>query len=280
MRNDPLAPPADKRLLSAFLAHFCLQKKARPLDLLKSVTSAFSRLPYENLTKIIKESEFGRTERARREPAVVLSNHFALGTGGTCFSLTATLLHLVRSLGWEAEPILADRGYGENTHCAVLIWVEGGPHLLDPGYLIVDPVPLEGSSVLRIVTAFNQLILSPGAGDRVDLYTIQQCRRTYRLTYKAQPADAGEFLKAWDASFGWDMMRYPLLTRVCGSKQLYLRGNRHQVRFRDGELHAELSREELVDRISSDFGLDHSIVIRALHVLKARGEPYGKAWPR
>src|SRR5204863_234100 len=66
--------------------------------------------------KIIKDAEAGGVEEARRTPAEVLADHHALGAGGTCFALTATMLHLVRALGFPAEPILADRRYGADTH--------------------------------------------------------------------------------------------------------------------------------------------------------------------
>jgi arylamine N-acetyltransferase len=279
--QNPLAPPADESLLSAFLATCRLQAHIPPRLLLKRVVSAFSLLPYENLTKILKEAEFGRSERARRQPAEVLSDYRSLGTGGTCFSLTATLLHLVRSLGFEAEPLLADRRYGENTHCALRVWIHGRPCLLDPGFLIVDPVPLDNAGEQEIETSFDRLILSPRAGAaKVELHTVRKGRKTCRVTYKTQPADAGEFLRSWDASFGWDMMRYSVLCRVCKSGQLYLRGTRYQVRSGESVSCTELAQEELVRRIAEDFGIDPSVSTRALSILKARGELYGKAWPR
>ena len=235
------------------------------------MVQAFSGLPYENLTKIIKQASLGSGDRSRRWPTEVVSDHLASGTGGTCFSLTATLLYLLRSLGWQAEPILADRHYGENTHCAVVIWIEGRPHLLDPGYLIVTPVPLTGSNdATEIETGFNQLLLSPSSGDgRRSLYTLQQGSTSHRLTFKTEPADPGEFLKAWDASFDWDMMQYPLLTRIRGHEQLYLRGNRLQIRSHDSLQRQEIAPDLLVDQIASEFNLDASVTTQALSILKA-----------
>ncbi len=231
---------------------------------------AFSNLPYENLTKIIKQANLGSGERCRRGPTEVVTDHLALGTGGTCFSLTATLLYLLRSLGWRAEPILADRHYGENTHCAVLVWIDDKPHLLDPGYLIVTPVPLTGArNEIEIETGFNQLLLSPSSGNgRRSLHTLQQGSASHRLTFKIEPADSGEFLKAWDASFDWDMMQYPLLTRTCGHEQLYLRGNRLQIRSHDSLQRQEIAPGLLVQQIAAQFNLDTSIAIQALSILK------------
>ncbi len=87
-----------------------------------------------------------------------------MGSGGTCFSLTATLLALVRSLGLRAEPILADRPYGERTHSGLIVWIDDRAHLVDPGYLLTEPIPLEADLLIEKPTSFNTVILTPGDG--------------------------------------------------------------------------------------------------------------------
>lgn len=270
MQDHPLSSPRDAQLLVRFLTHLGLSTESEPRRLLHDVATAFSRLPYENLTKILKESELGRAPSARRHPHEVITDHFARGTGGTCFSLTATLLHLLRSLGWHAEPILADRRYGSNTHCALVVSIDGQPHLLDPGYLIVDPIPLGPGGDTTVKTAFNRLVLEPTRGDLVQLHTLQQGHRAYRLTYKTTAVDPGEFLRAWDASFDWDMMHYPVLARVAGDKQLYLQDHRLQVRSHDETVRRELGGDDVVAEIVQRFGIDASVVTGALAVLKHR----------
>jgi arylamine N-acetyltransferase len=275
--TNPLVRPHDSELLRGFSEHFGLPGSAEPGEMLRGMTAAFARLPYENLTKIIKEDEHGGGEFARRPPAEVLADHARLGTGGTCFSLTATLLHLVRSLGFQAEPILADRRYGADTHCALLVWIDGQPHLIDPGYMIVEPIPLDGGARRQVVTGFNELLLAPHPrGDKLDLATVDAgAAATYRLTYKTTPADAGEFLKAWDESFDWDMMQYPLVSRACGGQQLYLRGRHFQVRSRAAVERQDILPDELVGRIAGEFGIDPQVARRALDVLKRKGRCYG-----
>lgn len=276
METNPLAQPLDHGVLIAFLKHFRLSADRTPRDLLRDVATAFANLPYENLTKIIKEDQEQAAIRARRLPAEVLADHFAAGAGGTCFSLTATLLHIVRSLGWEAEPLLANRRYGENTHCALLVWIGGRPHLLDPGYLILDPIPLDTRGQTRIVTEFNELVLTPQAeGHRLDLATVAQGQRKHRLTFKTDPADPGEFLQAWDASFDWDMMRYPVLSRVRRGRQLYLQGDRFQIRDQQSVCREEIPGQQLALQIAEAFGIAPAIVARALQILHRKGEPYG-----
>lgn len=268
--RDPLAPPkADSEALAAFVRHFRLDARVDPEVLLPRVARAFSRIPYENLTKIIRHEERRTPDGARRTPEIVVREHIAFGAGGTCFSLTAALLHLLRALGWEAEPMLADRKYGPNTHCAAIVSIGRRPHLVDPGYLIVDPVPLDTSGATRIRTPFNEVELAPReGGGKIDLYTIQKGNRTFRLTFKNHPADPSEFMRAWDESFDWEMMQYPVLTRVAGDRQIYVQGRRLQVRSHEDVRREEIDVEALLEAIVRDFGIAPEIARRALEIVR------------
>jgi arylamine N-acetyltransferase len=257
--------------LKAFIDHFDIRQDCAPRELLSRVATVFAALPYENITKIIKHAEAGSPEKARRYPDEVIKNHIEWGSGGTCFSLTSALLHLVRGLGWRAEYILADRRYGQDTHCALLIWIENVPHLLDPGFLIVDPIAIAAEDV-KVETGFNRLVLTPeGSSDRISLSTVRQGSKTYRLTYKVAPVDNCEFFKAWDASFDWDMMHYPLLTRMTASSQIYLNGSRLQISGAGAVEKREIAADSLVSKISEEFRIDPSVVSRAISILKHGG---------
>ncbi len=267
MTENPLAPPRDRQLLDFFCRQYGLRPGADRLCTLGAVARSFSQLPYENLTKIIRSSRNSKRPAARRVPSQVLTDHRDLGTGGTCFSLTATLLHLIRSLGFKSQPILADRHYGSDTHSALLVWIRGRPHLLDPGYLVVEPIPLDEGRDVEVETPFNRLILSPASPGRLRLYTRQQGGRSHRLTFKTSPADPGQFLNAWDESFAWEMMTHPLLTRVRAGKQIYLNGRRLQVRTHTEVVRKELAPEKLHHQIASTFGIAVPVVRTALAIL-------------
>jgi len=276
--NPLVPPPAGSPAVGQFLEHFGIDPRHRPDELLGQITRAFARLPYENLSKILKLSATGVAQRARRGPDEVVADHIALGAGGTCFSLTAALLHILRALGFVAEPILADRHYGADTHCALLVWLEGQPHLIDPGYLIVDPIPLAGLDEYRRPTGFNEIILrSQGGGGQIALATRAGGVSSHRLTFKVTPADAGQFVRAWDASFDWDMMHYPVLTRVVEGRQLYLQSARLQVRGGEETRRAEISPDALPEIIVHQFGIHPKLVRRALDVLAGERRQHGNS---
>jgi arylamine N-acetyltransferase len=267
--------------LMDFLSYYRIPRDAPPRVLLELLVTEFAKLPYENITKIIKRAEAGSDEKARRYPEEVIRDHISWGSGGTCFSLTSALAHLVRSLGWKTDYILADRRYGQNTHCALLVWIDDVPHLLDPGYLIVTPIALPKGKPEEIQTSFTSLILAPEAQqNRVSLSTVRTGSQAYRLTYKTSPVDEGEFFKAWDASFGWDMMRYPLLTRAEASKQFYLNGSRLQISDGDAVEKRQILSDELAARIAGEFRIHPSVVARAMSILKDKGEMGGKTSKR
>ncbi len=266
---DPLAPPRNRELLERFRALCRLPVQGDPRQQLAALSRAFSRLPYENLTKIVKHAENEPPASARRAPDEVLRDFQRWRTGGTCFSLTATLLHLARSLGLPAEPMLADRRYGADTHCALLVWLDGLPHVLDPGYLIVDPVPVDiPDQGLVVATRFNQLQLVPQSSQRLELHTVQQGVSRYRLTFKTSPVDAAQFQRAWDASFEWDMMHYPVLTKVTENEQLYLQGARLQRRSSTDVQREEISEDDLAHRIATEFHIHPEVIYKALAILR------------
>jgi len=259
-------------VLAKFLDHFNIDGHLPPLRLFCEVSKAFSRIPYENITKIIRRAEAGGSIQARRGPAEVISGHIRWGTGGTCFSLASALCSLLRGMGFETQYLLSDRGYGQNTHCALLVRIDGEPYLADPGFLIAEPVPMAQALTgpMEIDSGGERLALIPGETG-LSLFTDRGGKKVHRLTYKTAPVDAGEFYKAWGASFHWEMMRYPLLARAGSSGRIYMRGSMFQISNNDSVNRMKIPEYELAAKISAEFGIHPEIVARALNILK--GEP-------
>lgn len=241
-------------------------------DRLGRIGRVFARLPYENLSKIIETLDRPGLPRGPHE---LIEDHLRWGTGGTCFSLTVCWLSVLRLLGWRAEPILADRAYGADTHCALLVWVEGQPHLLDPGYLLTDPLPLQHKPCMVIPTGLQEVILQQRGGDRLDLSTRYRGQTKYRLTYKTTPVERDHFERCWQASYGWEMMRYPVLTQSDGQVQLYVQKRHLLVRQAQGAQRVEWAAAELGIQIAKTFQIDERLVERALAHLRRQGERLG-----
>ena len=254
-------------VLAEFVNYFHLDGLQPPPGLLSAAAQAFSRIPYENITKIIRRAEAGSDEKARRSPDEVISDHIRWGTGGTCFSLTSAFCQLARRMGFEAEYLLADRSYGRNTHSALFVRIDGEPYLFDPGFLITEPVPLALTGPMEIASGGEQLKLVPDKTG-ISLFTERGEKSVYRLTYKTAPVDTDEFNKAWDASFHWEMMRYPLLVRAGTFGRIYLRDSMFQVGNNGSICREKIPEHALAAKITDEFGIHLEIVKRALDLLK------------
>ncbi len=262
--EHPLFRISDRSLIDRLVGRIL---DADAQKIVEQVCAAFARMPYENLTKIIKRKAVIGPSSARRLPDEVISDHLLYGTGGTCFSLTAALVAVLRHSGIEAHPVLADRRYGPDTHCAALVRFNGCWCIVDPGYLIHQPLPLPGDAPVHVENRFNVVELVPEERERVALYTRSGSDRKYRLTYKTVPVDEETFGVAWDRSFGWEMMTYPVLTRTTAAEHYYLQGGELRVRRGDRTERRWLEREESGNFLSSTMGVAPHIIEHAFRLV-------------
>jgi arylamine N-acetyltransferase len=259
----------DTELLDRFFKRYSITRNDEPLTVMKQCAKAFSGIPYENLTKIIKSDRVLSANSALRFPAEVLADHLKWGTGGTCFSLTAALIAVFNALGFNAQPLLADRRYGPDTHCGLAVMHGKQMLLIDPGYLLFIPTPMPSiaTSVMDLGHAAVELRPLEG-GARIELTTIVRGNRKTRLTYKRSPVDAATFKRAWTDSFTWEMMTYPVLTRCIAGQHLYLRGASATIRTHEGTDRSELELSEQMAFITGNMGVAHEVVLRAWGVMR------------
>jgi hypothetical protein len=267
METEPLFT-VDDGVLARFLTRAGIQIGAVGGEVAAAVARAFALLPYENLTKIIKADAVVGPSSAKRLPSEVLSDYLNYGTGGTCFSLTAAEVAVYRAMGVEAYPILADRHYGPDTHCALVLPEGGGMRLIDPGFLLYLPELLPQTHPRRIDNGHNTVELSPAAGGaRVDMYTEVSGSRRHRLTYKVEPVEATAFSRAWERSFGWEMMTYPVLTRLVNGRHHYLQGGTLRVRGGGRSVTVALDPQGQGEFVTRQLGISADIVRKAFAVL-------------
>ncbi len=267
--NDAPWLKISQPVLQKFLIRFGITQYENPSSLLYRVAEAFSRIPYENLTKIIKSDTMVNPSSAMRYPDELITDYLKWGTGGTCFSLTASVIAIYNALGIEAHPVLADRHYGPDTHCGLIIVKPEGLLLLDPGYLLFTPVLLPRENPVSVQTGYNTIELVPlDNGEKVQFFTVVKGNRKMRLVYKIRPVDSIAFASAWEQSFKWEMMTYPVLTRITAGEHQYLQGNRLAVRSATGTRRKELSVEMQYTYIAQNMGIHADIVKKALEVTK------------
>ncbi|GAK50866.1 hypothetical protein U14_02107 [Candidatus Moduliflexus flocculans] len=272
IHTDPHFVMTDQATLAAFFRHAGIDvAQESRATIINKLCAAFANMPYENLTKIIKSDAVISAGSAKRLPNEVIRDYLEYGTGGTCFSLTAAFIALFNACGIEAHPILADRHYGVDTHCALVFPQNAGLLLLDPGYLIHHPIPLPTLAPQTVTHGFNTLELVPqDAGQKVELFTIVNTSRKSRLTYKVSPVDGPTFGRAWERSFAWEMMTYPVLTKQSHGVQQYLQGNLLRIRDNTRTTKHQLTPDQEYDFISRTLGIHPAIIKQAFSIVREK----------
>jgi arylamine N-acetyltransferase len=245
---------------SIFIEHFRVPGGDPDLGMLKVVTSHFSGIPYENITKIIRKFTAGDPADRIRKPEEVMEGFVEDHTGGTCFSLTWCLGSILSGAGFDCYPVMADMKR-PNIHCALIVKLGGARYLIDPGYLIGEPVRLAGEPV-TIATSFGEVELRPRGVVSYDLFTISGSERKWRYRVRTTPVSSGMFLKYWQESFSLPMMNSIQLTRLTGSGHLYIRNHHLRLRKRDGKINENI-RLNLESRIESEFGIPVGVTAEA-----------------
>ena len=195
------------------------------LEFLSRVAKAYSNLPYENVTKILKSASASVSDQKLRLTDEVLNDHLLWNTGGTCFSLCNALHEILTVSGFSAFIAMADMHYGANIHCAIVVNAAGNRYLLDPGYLLHDPIPLP-SVHLSHNNVMNTIVLQNEGKGNYSLFTEENGIQRWRYRLRAHPVSCVEFEKHWLHSFSLNSMEAVMLTRMNESGRLYYRKDR------------------------------------------------------
>jgi len=225
--------------------------------------STLSRIPYENLSKVIKFHVEKDVRKALRSPEELLREHRATGTGGTCFSLTWFLWKHLEAQGLRVYPALCDRTYGKNTHCGVVLEWEGKKYLLDPGYLSFTPIELNGQGGVTVETVYNKIELLPEDTGRFALRTVYGGETKYRFTLKDTPVTEQELLAAWEDSFLKEAMKYPVVTMLKGDAHLYFQKETLYVRRKGGSERHRVDKEQMPATLERVFGINPKVTEQA-----------------
>jgi arylamine N-acetyltransferase len=234
-----------------------------------------SALPYENLSKIVAFHRGGADLRSV-EKALALSGGWLerardTGAGGTCFSLTWWLHRRLREAGHPSAFLLADKGKSRGIHCGLRLDLGGRGFLLDPGYMIFDPLPLPAAGLsASLWSSPNEVILEDtvtAAGQVWRLSSGPRGAPKWRFDFRQAAATESEFLEAWEASYAFPMMGYPVLNRIKDGNQYYLQKRSLLVRTPGSSDMRKLGREEMLEAVEGVFGIPGGLAREALEIV-------------
>ncbi len=248
-----------------FFQRYNLPKGHPDLLFLKDLAKAFSNLPYENVTKILKGARESSSQDKLRGTEEVLEDHLRWNTGGTCFSLCNALQQILRRCGFDSSLAMADMHYGANIHCAIIVTLQEGRYLLDPGYLLYDPMPLPRVQSTH-KTRMNTVVLQNEGDENYSLFTQEQGIQRWRYRLRTRPVSQAEFQKHWIRSFSLNSMEHVMLTRLDEAGRLYYRKDRLEMVFPDRRSSQRISIADS-EILSEMFGLPSDLIRQAQKAL-------------
>jgi len=224
LKSLPHPASFEKETLS-FLEAFRYEGPRTSIEHIAAVARFFSRLPYENLSKILKKAST-RGDARLRFPDEVNHDHERFHLGGTCFSLTYFLCGIYTILGYQAEPVIAHLNWGENTHSAIAIQHDGNRYLVDPGYMIFSPLPLRKTHAQSRLSAETGLSLRfDPEHDEYAVYTFRKRQFVRRYRFNDKQISWDKFAEHWRASFDLPGMDSLTFNRVEGSEMIFVQND-------------------------------------------------------
>lgn len=205
---------------------FSLKNHQSDLMSLRRILEKFSTIPYENISKIIKLSQNWISENKLRLPDEVMTDHASFHFGGTCFSLTFFLETILLHHGYSCYPIMGDMKAGKNIHCAIIVLLDEKKYLVDPGYLLNEPMEINQqqprlyrAAGMGVELQFNNLL------DKYQLFTFNQDKMTWRYDFLDLPCPVEKFVEHWEASFTKSSMHGLCLTKLQKDGMIYIHKN-------------------------------------------------------
>ncbi len=233
-----------------------------------------SHVTYENLTKIIRFAEAKSADGARKLDDSFENDLDSWMGGGTCYSLSWHLYQELLQMGYAPKLLMGNKRIEKNVHCALSLPIGGDSFLLDPGYLIFEPLKIPDRIPFQRTQAFFALV--PNAvrldleNDILGLYTgLVGGPMKLRFEFDIRGVSVGEFQRHWTKSFDREMMTYPVLNRLDREKgiQYYFQKGNLLIRDKNGSRIEKIPKSEQASRLHKIFGIGEETVERALGIL-------------
>ncbi len=239
------------------------------LRFVRQLARKFSRLPYENLSKIIKVATVCDPSQALRLPSEVVCDHFERNFGGTCFSLTFLLERILKFCGFKCYKVMADMRSGSNVHCLVIVEVSDCKYLIDPGYALYEVIELPQRGPISVTCPHAVVEIVACSENQYELWTVDPSGRKWRYRFRDMPVEDRQFEKYWIESFSKPTLRNLCLTRLTPGGHLYLRKDFFKFTSLMGLSKRRISHgiEKVVE---SEFGIDRKWVDLAGEILRKR----------
>lgn len=233
-------------------------------NFLRRLYAAFvERVPFESVSKIVRNREIAGREAKPRRPDVFWEDFVERGAGGTCFARTAAFAELADGLGLPSRPLLGAISRPES-HAALLFETPGGPLLADVGYPLPEPLGIEPG---QRETAIGAIAVSRREEDiRIDFVSGPERGRS--IAFDLRPAEPARWARAWEETFDPEalFLRTVVLRRVQGHRVLRFAEGEVQILDAHSRARIPLPGPDRAGRLAIAFDMDADLVGRALSI--------------
>jgi len=249
-----------------FLKIFDINEQNTSIEHVSDIIRQFSKLPYENLSKILKLNKKW-DNFPNRFPDEIISDYDQFRLGGTCFSLTFFLKTIMDYYGYTTHIIMADMKSEKNSHCALILKYNSNEYLLDPGYLIHKPFLVSKSPVSQNPSFIPVSLVYNKENDKYSLFTFQNKNLKLRYSFRNISTSLETFQQFWNSSFHWRTMHGICLSKRDEIGLTYLH-NHYLKREGKGIAFKGKFQEEIPEVVNNIFEIPSGLVQKAEKALK------------
>lgn len=196
--------PLPRTSAQEILDHLGVDRKRPTPAFLDELVAAYARaVPWESVSRIVRRAHKGETADCPRWPPQFWAEALEMGAGGTCFESNYAFLTLLQSLDYSAYLTINDMAHSVGCHTAIVVQVDGGRFLVDAGFPLYLPVPLQRGRVTGRQSPFHTYTIRPTGADR---YEVERDRHPHPncFTLVDRPVDEGRYRAATTADYGPD----------------------------------------------------------------------------
>lgn len=225
--------------------------------------SILKKIPYENVSKILRLSK--KPEDRPRNSQTVFRDYLEKQHGGTCFSLVNLVIKSLRIEGIRAFPVKADVHRRTFPHFFAIIEYDQKHYLIDPGYLINEPIELKELNIISKPGSAIDFKIKKTDIVTYSLNTISSAVEKERYTFSINEVSENEFQKYWIRSF--DYINEIVASRYINNKFIYINGDYVQIRTCEN-LEKYTSAEKSYEYLDKYFNLNNKLISKAKEILK------------
>ena len=210
--NQAPSKPVYQRLndpLVTNVLNYLKIKPAKPtLTYLDQLVTAYTRrVPWESASRIAKRSQTLNLEDCPRFECDFWQSAITNGTGGTCFESNNAFFWLLQALGFDAYLTINNMRDQVAVHTAIIIRINGKRYLVDAGFPIHLPVPLNPRKPTYRTTPYHTYFALPGkAPDGATYYRIERDGhpKPYCFTLHDRPVNIDDYRQATTNDYDFD----------------------------------------------------------------------------